>query len=166
MNDVIIYRPFRSHVWALFFTIPVGMLAFLAAGFCLWYWSFSIIVLSTVGIVCIWLTKVLYDSSNIVVIFEREGLRITGSRYKDYRYVPWKEVSYAYYVRNFKGHLFLLLSPKSLTSKETKKLVNRSANSSTICIDNVLVIYVDILQDTTHLKERIAYNVLNIDSTT
>ena len=166
MVDVIVYRPFKLYIWLLLFTIPLGVIAFFASGFCVQYGSICTIVLFIIGIVCVWLTKVLYTSSNIVVLLEREGLRIMGSRYKDYRYVSWEEVLYAYYARNFKGHLFLLLSPRPLVSKEIKRFVSRSANSSKVCIDDVLVIYIDVLQDTTQLRERVAHSVLNIDSTT
>lgn len=162
MNDMIIYRPYRSHIWALFFTIPVGMLTFVAAGYCLQYWDFSVIFLVTIGIVSIWLSKMLYDSSNIAVFFEQEGLRIVGGSCTDYRYALWEELSYAYYIRSFKGHLFLVLSPKALGHKEAKALANRGANSAKICIDYAVVMHIDVLQNTSQLKELIDNNVLHI----
>lgn len=164
MNDTIIYRPYRSHAWPLPFTIPVGMLAFMAAGYCLPFLGFRVLVLVAIGIACTWLTKVLYDSSNIAVYLEQEGLRIIGGSYNDYRYALWEELSYAYYVRSFKGHLFLVLSPKALSSKEAKNLANRGANSSRICIDYAVVIYIDILQNTSQLKELIDNHILHVSS--
>lgn len=163
MNDTIFYRPYRSHVWFLSFTMPVGMLAFVAAGYCLPYWGFRVLILATIGIACAWLTKWLYDSSNSAVFFEQKGIRIIGGSYKDYQYVLWEEVQFAYYVRNYKGHLFLVLSPKALSPKKAKKLANRGANSSKICIDYVVVIYIDDLQNASQIKEQIVHNVLHVD---
>lgn len=164
MNDTFIYRPYKSHAWTLPFTTSVGLLAFVAAGYCVPYWGYNVLILAAVGIVCAWLTKLLYDSSNVAVIFEQEGLRALGGNYNEYRYVLWEEVSYAYYVRSFKGHLFLVLTPNALSSKEAKHLANRGANSSRICIDSVLVIYIDIFQDVTKIKELIGNHVMHVDT--
>ena len=162
MNEIIIYRPYRSYAWFLPFIIPVGVLAFVAAGYCFPHGGSSIFW-TAIGIVCTWLTKVFYDSSNVVVAFEQEGLRIIGGRYNDYRYVLWDNVSNAYYVRNSRGFLFLVLSPKALSPKEAKNLANRGAHSSKMCIDNVVVIHIDDLQNASQIKERIVHKVFHVD---
>lgn len=141
MKDTIIYRPCRSYAWFIPFTILIGMLAFFAAGYCLPFWGFNVIVPVAMGIACTWLTKVLYDCSNIAIFFEQEGLRIIGSSYNDYRYVLWEELSCAYYVTSYKGHLFVVLSQKALSPKEAKKLANRGANSHKTSVDDAVVIY-------------------------
>lgn len=117
MNNIYTYRPYRSLAWFLPFVIPVEILAFVATGYCFPYIRVSIFCVA-IGIVCTYLTKVFYDSSNIIVVFEQEGLRIVGGRYNDYRYLLWEEVSNAYYVRTFRGFLFVVLSPKALSPKE------------------------------------------------
>ena len=164
MNDTIIYRPYKTQTWPLVFTIPVGILAFMGAGYCLPLSGVSVLCLAGVGIACIWLTKVLYDSSKRAVFFEQKGLRIIDGSYFDYRYVLWEELSYAYYVRSFKGHFFLVLSSNALSPKEAKHFANRGANSSRICIDSVLVIYIDIFQDASQLRELIENHVVHIDT--
>ena len=163
MNNICTYRPYRSHAWFLPFVIPVAMLAFMAAGYCFPYVG-TVVFCVAIGIVCTYLTKVLYDSSNIAVVFEQEGLRIVGDSYKDYRYLLWEEVSNAYYVRNFRGFLFLVLSPKVLDPKEAKKLTNRGANLSKVCIDDVVVIHIDDLQNVSEIKELIDNHVVQIDT--
>lgn len=163
MKDTIIYRPYRSHAWFIPFTIPVGMLAFVAAGYCFPYVRFSIFWVA-IGVVCAYLTKVFFDSSNIAVVFEQEGLRIVGGSYKDYRYLLWEEVSNACYVRNFRGFLFLVLSPKAISPKEAKYFAKRGANLSKICIDDVVVIHIDMLQDVSQIKELIANHVAHVDT--
>lgn len=163
MKDTIVYRPWRSYAWFLPFTIPVGMLALVAAGYCLPYSGYGVLVLATIGIGHTWLTKVLYDSSNLAVAFEQKGLRILGGSYKDYRYILWEEVPYAYYVRNYRGNLFLVLSPKALSPDEAKKLAKRGG-ASKICIDYAVVISIDPSQDTSQIKRQIVHNVLHVDA--
>ena len=164
MNDTIVYRPYRTQTWFLAFTIPVGTLAFVGAGYCLPLSSISVLCLTGIGVVCIWLTKMLYDSSKIAVSFEQRGIRIIGGNYFDYRYITWEKLSYGCYARNYKGHLFLVLSPNSLSPKEAKHFANQGAISSRICIDYVVVIYIDILQDVSQIKELIDKYVTQVDN--
>lgn len=164
MNDTIIYRPYRSHIWFVPFTAGVEILSFVAVGYCLPHLRVTVLLPVVIGIISIWLTKVLYDSSNLVVFFGQEGFQITGNRCNDYRYFLWEELPYAYYARSYKGHLFVVLSPKVLSSKEVKNYVNRGANSSRICIDSVIVIHIDVLQNASRLKELIDNHVLHMDT--
>ena len=164
MNDAIVYRPYKAQTWPCVFALPVGILAFVGAGFCLSFSFVSVLCLIGVGMVCIWLTKVLYDSSKRAVIFEQNGLRIIGGSYFDYRYIPWGELTYGCYTRNYKGHLFLLLSPNVLSLKEAKRFANQGANSSRIFIDYVVVIYLDVLQDIAQIKELIDSHLVQVDT--
>ena len=164
MNDAIVYRPYKAQTWPLVFTLPVGILAFVGAGYYLPFSGVSVLCLSGIGVACIWLSKVLYDSSKKAVIFEQNGLRIIGGSYFDYRYIPWGELKYGYYTRNYKGHLFVVLSPNVLNSKEAKCFANQGANSSRIFIDYVVVIYLDVLQDVTQIKKLIASHLVQIDT--
>lgn len=164
MNDTIIYCPYRSHAWFVPFTIVIEIFAFAAVGYCIPYGGSVVFLLVAIGIASIWLTRVLYDSSNIAVFFEPEGLRITGGRYSDYRYVHWEELPYAYYTRSYKGHLFLVLSPKALSKKQVKFFANKGASSSRICIDFVVIIHIDVLQNSSMLKEIIGNQVLHVDT--
>lgn len=164
MNDAIVYRPYKAQTWPLVFTLPVGILAFVGAGYCLPFSGVSVLCLIGVGMACIWLTKVLYDSSKRAVIFEQNGLRIIGGSYFDYRYIPWGELTYGCYTRNYKGHLFLLLSPNVLNSKEAKRFANQGANWSRIYIDYVVVIYLDVLQDVTQIKKIIDSQLVQVDT--
>lgn len=164
MNEIIIYRPYRVHAWTLPFTVTIGVLAFVATGYCLPYWESNIIIPAVMGVISIWLTKTLYDTSKLTVIFEQHGLRTISVRYEDYRYVLWKELLYAYYVRSIKGHLFLVLSSNALSPKEAKHFANRGANSSKICVDRVFVIYIDSFQDVSKIKELVEHYVVHVDT--
>lgn len=164
MNDAIVYRPYKAQTWPLVFTLPVGILAFVGVGYCLPFSAVSVLCLTGIGMACIWLTKVLYDSSKKAVFFEQNGLRIIGGSYFDYRYIPWEELTYGCYTRNYKGHLFLVLSPNVLSSKEAKHFANQGANSSRIFIDYVVVIYLDVLQDVSQIKKLIDNHVAQVDT--
>lgn len=164
MNHAIAYRPYRSHAWFVPFAYGIGIISIFAAGYSLPHIGFATFVLLGIGIVCFLLAKVLYDSSSILVLLEQEGLRITGGNHSNYRYIPWKELSYAYYTRSYRGHLFLILSPTPLSQKQTQILTNRGANTSKICVDSVVVIHIDTMQNTSQLKETVVSKVLHIDS--
>ena len=164
MNDAIVYRPYKTQIWPLVFTLPVGILAFVGAGYCLPFSVVGALCLTGIGIACIWLSKVLYDSSKKAVIFEQNGLRIIGGSYFDYRYIPWGELTYGYYTRNYKGQLFAVLSPNVLNSKEAKRFANQGANSSRIFIDYVVVIYLDVLQDVAQIKNLIDSHLVQVDT--
>ena len=161
MKDAIQYRPFRSEAWFVPFTLGIGILAFTATGYCLPNIESTVFFL-VFGILCFWLTKKLYDTSNMIVSFEWEGVRITGGKFDNYCYASWEEMEYAYYARNFKGHLFLVLSPKALSEKQVKQFVNRAVNSYKLCVDFVIVIHIDAMQDVSQIKERISSKVSNI----
>ena len=164
MNNAITYRPYRSHAWFVPFAFGIGIFYIFAAGYSLPLINFVVLLLLGMGIVCFLLAKVLYDSSNILVLLEREGLRVTGGRYGIYRYIPWDELSYAYNTRSYKGHLFLVLSPTPLSPKQAQILTNRGANTSKIFVDSVVVIPIDTMQNTSQLREAVASKVLHIDS--
>lgn len=164
MDDIMVYRPYRSHGWFVPFSIAVSILAFVLIGFCGSGMGNTILFLVTIGTISVWITKVLYDSANIVLFFEPDGLRIAGGKHKNYRYLPWKGFSYAYYARNYKGFLFAVLSPKALSSKAVKNFVRRSANLSRICVDFAVVVYIDNLQNASQLQELIAKHTLHVET--
>lgn len=155
MNNTIIYRPYKVYRWALPFTVIIGVLSFAVSGCCAPYWGCGVLIPVAIGLMCLWLTRKMYNASNMAVFLEPEGLRLVGGRFDDYRYVCWEEVSNAYYARTFRGFMFLVLSPKSLNSNEVKRLVNRGAHSSKLCIDDAIVIYIDSQQEDIRIKEHI-----------
>lgn len=159
MDSAIIFQPYQKQTWPLFLTIPISVLAFVCAGYFLYFSLIASICFIGAGVICILLTKVVYDSSKRFLVFEQEGLRIVGSGHSDYRYMPWEVLIHGYYVRNYKGHLFLILSPNVLNVKAAKRLVWRGANSSRICIDDTVVIFLDDLQNTAQIKELISEHI-------
>lgn len=57
-----------------------------------------------------------------------------------------------------------MLSPEALSYKEAKKLANRGAYSSKMCIDSAAVISINIAQDIIPIKEFVSNHVLHIDA--
>lgn len=163
MKDIIIYHPHRSHIWFVPFSVGVGILSFIAAGYSLPRIDFFCFCFLAMGIPCFVLSKILYDSSNIAVFLEQDGLQIAERRNKISQRILWEEVSYAYFTRSYKGYSFVVLSPKALNKKQAQDFTNRGANASRVCVDFVLVIYVDATQDALRLKETIRSNVRYID---
>lgn len=164
MNNTIIYRPYRSYKWFALFLLVTGIFEFVSVGFALHDAGLYIFLLVMLGILSVCMAKVLFDFSKTVVTFEQDGLRIFGCGRSPYSYLPWDEFSYAYYVRSYKGDLFLVLSPKAIGYKEAKKLVNRGANSSKMCIDSAVVIFIKTTQDIIQLKEFVSNHVSHINA--
>lgn len=115
------------------------------------------------GMVSLWLTKVIYDSLKRRVIFEQNGVRIIDGD-SDCCYFSWEELNYGYYIKSYKGHLFLLLSAEMLNPEEAKRIVNKGANTSRILIDRVVVIYLDLLQDVSQVKEIISNHLVRVST--
>ena len=165
MSDMIIYRPHRSSGWIVPFMAGVCILSFVGVGFCLPEVGQPLFFFALMGILSAWVTKWNYDLSNIVVCFRTAGLYISGGKYKNHRILSWTELSHAYYARNFKAQLLLILSPETLAPKEVKRLVRRSVlYPSKICIDSAAVIPLYILQDTEPLKKWVADHVSQVES--
>lgn len=163
MKNTVVYRPFRSHSWLATATACLVGFAFVVAG-----WTFPdfkfVIFFFAMGIVSIWLTKVLYDSSNITICFEDGGLRVFDGGHKECQYLLWEKLPYAYYVRNLKGHLYVVLSPKEIDLKQVRYYVNKSSNSFRVMIDYVVVFHIDILQNASELKEMIDNRIKHTDA--
>lgn len=164
MDNTFVYRPNHIDGWFVPFSVSIGILAFMLAGVFLQMGDYKSIPIVAFGIVSFWLSKQLYDSANVVVLFELEGLRIVGGRGKNIKYFPWTELPFACYSRNYKGHLFLVLSPKALSKTEAKRYVNRGANMSQTCVDSVVVIHISAIQTAEQLKSHIIRYVKNVSS--
>lgn len=163
MNNSIQYRPFRSHVWFSPFLLIAGILSFVGVGYCLPEITFPCFFLLCIGMVSIILAKALYDSSRTTVWLENDGLRIIEGKNNQWHFVLWKNFSYAYYIPNFKGHLFLILSDKYLNENQAKRFVNQRSMSSKIYDDKTIVIHIDVQQKTDLIKERINNTIPHIN---
>ncbi len=156
--NTIICHPYRNHKWFLPFTIVTGMLALTASGYCMPNFELSVMLVA-VGIGCAWLTKYLYDTCLVAVLFDERGFQVFEGHCGNYRYFSWEGLPYVYDTRSFKGYPFLVLSSRKLNSKETKCLANRGANLSRLCIDDVVVIPMDNLENVAQIKELIDKSV-------
>lgn len=157
MNNIFKYRPYRSMGWFVPFGIFLVISFLVLSGGYLFQNLFGdFAVLFLIGILCIWLTKVLYDCSNITLIFEQEGLYIVGDKQVAHRYINWSELPCVYYAKSWKGFSFAVLSPEALDQKATQRYANRAANTGRISIDNAIVFPLDYSQNVSFIKEMIA----------
>ena len=161
MNNIIIYRPNKSQNWVVILTFFYAVFWLFVAGLYLTISVFVACILLGLGIVSIWLSIFLYDTSNICIFFENDGLRIAGGSYKNYNYIPWDKFKYAYYTTNFRNFSFLVLSPKELSPKEAKYYTNKGANLSRICLDDIVVMGMNDCQDISQeIKEFITKKIV------
>lgn len=159
MDHSVSYRPFRTYNCFVPFVSGTGVFFIICVGYCLFPPHWHMLMFLLISILCFWLSKVLYDSSNIIVLFEQEGLRIIGEKNNRHQYFSWTALEFAYYSRNYKGHLFLVLSPRELSQGEVKAYTNRGANSLRLCVDSVVVIYIDTIQNTKPIKDVVSKKV-------
>lgn len=146
MNDVIVYRPYKFHRWSFPFTALIALLAYAGAVCFTEEWSY-VLVFGVIGTGCAWLTEHLYNLSKLKVVFDQQGVKTSGRTHQETRSMLWGFTNYAYYAKGYKGDLFIALSTNSLNRQDVERLVGRCANTGKICMDGVLIIYMNPLQD-------------------
>lgn len=167
MNDLngFIYQPYRTHLGFAIFTIIMAVFSFVVFGFSFSQIGFHTLFLFVSGLMFLLLTKTLYNSSKIIIVFDDVGLLIFNDKHSKYRQFNWAYFSNVYYTTNFKGNLFAVLTSNAKTETEIKKLASRSANSSKLCIDDAVIISFDPLSKDVFLKELIESHQLGQDKT-
>lgn len=147
MNDTIEYRPFRGESWFVSIELAITIFCFVIFGCLLRDISFRFfsnvdlgaLFFLIAGTGSIWCLKRIYDDSNIIVFFEPECLRIVGGKRDSYCCIPWGKITHAYYMRNYKGVLHLILSPETLDKKQVKKRIKKLTISAKLHIDAVVI---------------------------
>lgn len=153
MNDQIVYYPYRTYKWFVLIMSFSGVIHLVAAVLCICdTWALSYLF-AIIGGFSLYLAVVLYNTSTIRVVFNSHGLIIKEKKRATERECFWEDFSYAYYIRNYKGHLFLVLSYKKLDNKKAKYLVTGFTNAFKICLADTVVIYLDVFQDVTQIKK-------------
>lgn len=161
-SNCIVYQPYHSYSYFFLFIIAIGTSLLVVIGYSLSNPGLYLIILLLLAILCVTLAKFLYDTSKSTIFFETEGLRIIDTRTTIHTYFRWTDIAYAYYARSRRGHLFVVLSKEELFQSKIKQYVNKGANSSKICVEEVVVINMDPLQDFIQLKEFLNCKVLHI----
>lgn len=137
------YRPYQAYriISWLFFILAIAFIFF--AGVVIFSNICAGLIILFSGVFFLLVAKWLYDTSNIVIILDMQGLHMIERKCKDSQYYSWETLSCAYYIRNFKNFLFVVLSSEKLSREEARFFVKRCENLSRICIDNVVVFPVD-----------------------
>lgn len=161
-NDNIEYRPYIINIY--FIPIPVvgEIISLMLCGIAIQTQEIqSLFWLGILSIACAFLIKWIYDSTKVVVVFEESGIRLINESIDKYYYFPWVDFSYAYYCKDWHGHMYLVLSSERLVPKEVKKKVNQSANSLSfkMYIDNVVVICIDTGKNQFWIEEIISKKI-------
>ena len=165
MNFSMIIHPYRTLKYVIWFTIPAGILAFMGVGFFISKTMWGATLLCTVLGALSMLLSILHTSaSRKAVLFDDNGLHIIGDTIGGYRYIAWDKLAYSYYIPNIKAQWFLILSPNALCPKEAKRIVNRLSNFYTLCIDDVVVIWIDRLKDLSQIKTIIDDHAIHTDT--
>lgn len=113
------YHPYRSHAWFIPFSTVSGVFAYIASVVALPNCPTAVFFLG-IGLLCTVLTKFLYNSAQTTISFESETLRIAEKGSNLRKYILGNELPFGYYIRNYKGHLFLVLSPEPVDKNDLK----------------------------------------------
>lgn len=158
----IVYKPYRTHIWFIPFLSCVSIVFFVVPLWnilCYGYESlFLLTFLLIAGLMSVLLIIWLYRTAQKKIIFDHNGLKVcSGSRsIKSDCCLAWGDLKYRYLSKSYKGHKFWVISPTNLNEKQVRKYVNRSANTSRIRFEDVVVLFVDPTQDTSKVEEIIA----------
>ena len=110
-----------------------------------------------------WVIKFLCASLHTNILFYHDGIRIHESKHKGIFDFTWEQVRYGYHTKNFKGHSFFLLAPNKLTEKQLHQYTNKSANTDSVCIDDIVVFPIENSQYSSELERFIYSKVIIVD---
>lgn len=153
----VVYKPYRTHSW---FAVFAACTSIILLSVSLWAMFthmsndiFALAGLLVIGVVSAWLTIILYKTARMTVIFNQTGLTILNRAVKKENYATWEELRYGYLSKNYKGHKFYVISPMMLDKKDLSNYTNKGARTSCMCVNNVVVLFLDPLQDTSAVEE-------------
>lgn len=166
-EECITYQPYRSQGFLIpFLQVLNGFCIFLIGYFAAEGIWVALVILAGVAFSLTWTISSFQRQLNALVLVDEKGLALIGDKKTAYRYLSWEALSYGYQAENFKNHHFLVLSNACLTEKQAKSLANRCANRSQMYFDGSVVLYLDSLQDTVPLMNRISRHICFPDTQT
>ena len=157
------YRPYQQGRILFWLLLIFALLCFFLSGFFIILDIRVGLIFLFFGLFFLIFSKFFYDISNIIIILESKGLRIIDRKFKDYKYYFWDRHSHAYYIRNYKNFLYLILSSERLSHEEAKFYVKRSETLSKVCIEDIVVFRLDMLGNMDEFINIINNNVSCID---
>ena len=166
-EECITYQPYRSQGFLIpFLHILNGFCLFLMGYFAVeGIWA-VLVILAGGAFFLAWTISSFQRQLNALVLVDEKGISLIGDKKATYRHISWEALSYGYQAANFKNHHFLVLSKACLTEKQAKSLANRSANHSQMYMEGSVVLYLDSMQDTTPLMDRVSRHICFPDTQT
>lgn len=156
----IIYFPYRTQKYFCPALSVISLLSVFAAGRSFDNGiSVNLIFFTMLALASLVCAKCMYDAAKAAVSIGHDGIRSIGAKESNCFYRPWSDIQYGYYSRSYKGHLFLVLARDELSPSEVKQIVNKSAVQSRLCVEDKVIIYIDLLQDTSKLRSIVSQNV-------
>ena len=123
MDDSIVYFPYRVLAYASFFFFSFGVFfTFVLGKQTASLFDLKVLIFLAVVIVCFVIAVCFYVASNYHIIFYNDGLRVFDLKHRNGIYLSWRELKYAYYVRNYRNFLGLVISPNKLDIKKAKRI--------------------------------------------
>lgn len=147
-NDILVYFPYRTHYY---FSLTLAVISFffsIGVGYSLSNLGWILLIPILFVLTALTLSKFLYDTSKISILFMNDGLWVVGQGKMSARFYAWCDIPYLYHTRSKRGHRFIVLSGEDLSNEQLELYVAKSANRSNPCTSSmVVVLYIDPLQD-------------------
>jgi hypothetical protein len=162
MDDSIVYFPYRVLKYASLFFFLFGLFfTFILGKQTAPIFNLQGLIFVGVVIVCFVIAIYFYVASNYHIIFYNDGLRVFDLKHRNGIYLSWGELRYAYYVRNYRNFIGLVLSPNKLDIKRAKKFFN--LDITLLLIRNSCVIIPMPLAHPEKIEELIDSKVENVN---
>lgn len=154
------YRPYWSetHVVPLFKIFE--SLGFIMAGFMLhegaWLFFVFLFVFSLACTCLDYLISLRWSHTRVYA--KQDGVHVITYRLGE-QFIPWEKLSYGYYIRNFKGFLYVFLTNTPLQENQRRKIFKKAMNRHQIVREDCIVLPLDRLKKSDYITDYLKQHV-------
>lgn len=159
------YQPFKVERVTYPITAVISIMFFIVAGLYLFPFSYEFFIPFSMGLLGIVVTKILNDQSKVSIFFETSGIRIVNDPKIEHCFSPWTNFSHIYPVQTYKGYECILLAPHSLNEKEAAIIKKKITFSTTLILDDCIVIPCNFSKEKQRINSIIKENISSYDVT-
>lgn len=88
-----------------------------------------------------------YNLSKITFLFGNDGITIRNIKGKKEQYFSYQDYPYGTFCKSYRGHMYLVFSADKLQKGKLKKIVNRSAWTNSVFVENTIVFLINNISE-------------------
>lgn len=111
---------------------------------------------------CVVLMVLFYHNSKLKILFTQDAIYVKQNKCKESSVYYYADYLYAYYCRDYKARLYLVLSTERKMFKNIKKITNHASCLERTVVGKCVVIFLDNSKNREQIKELIGEKVLNV----